>query len=77
MSLAIPPNSNGWKISLMNLKVYEQDLKTKFVLIRTTVFRIIFYFNYLLNPVQWTPRLNMELNLQSLFGLLCTAVLIG
>jgi hypothetical protein len=27
------------------------------------------------NP--WAHRLNMELNLQSLFGLLCTAVLIG
>ena len=25
----------------------------------------------------WWPRLNMELDLQSLFGLLCTAVLIG
>jgi hypothetical protein len=25
----------------------------------------------------WTHRLNMELDLQSLFGLLCTAVLIG
>jgi hypothetical protein len=33
-------------------------------------------FRILVNPYP-TPRLNIELDLQSLFGLLCTAVLIG
>ncbi len=34
-------------------------------------------FHSLFQQLRWGNRLNMELDLQSLFGLLCTAVLVG
>jgi hypothetical protein len=37
----------------------------------------LFFLFYYLNPNPSKHRLNMEFDLQSLFGLLCTAVLCG
>ncbi len=61
-----------------DFKFFSDFLKSVYVFLVLGLIGMAYSLTmWIRNGVSWTHRLNMELDLQSLFGLLCTAVLIG
>jgi len=61
-----------------DFKFFSDFLKSVYVFLVLGLIGMAYSLTmWIRNGVSWTHRLNMEVDLQSLFGLLCTAVLIG